>query len=85
MQYTQLLLDVRDSVALITLNRPEFLNALNLELARDLMNATMECDGNRDVRAVVLTDRPDGHCVPQTHATHTRVSRWMALSPRSEA
>jgi len=62
MQYTQLLLDVRDSVASITLSRPEFLNALNLELARELMNAAMECEGNRDVRAVVLTGAGSAFC-----------------------
>ena len=55
MQSNQVLLDVRDSVATITLNRPESLNALNLEGARDLMTAVMECDGNPAVRAVVLT------------------------------
>ncbi len=62
MQYTQLLLDVRDSVATITLNRPELLNALNLEGARDLMTAVMECDGNPHVRAVVLTGAGNTFC-----------------------
>ncbi len=62
MQYTQLLFEVRDSVASITLNRPEILNALNLELARDLMNVAMECSGNRDVRAVVLSGAGSAFC-----------------------
>jgi len=62
MRYTELLFDVRDSVASITLNRPEVLNALNLELARDLMNVAMECYENRDVRAVVLSGAGSTFC-----------------------
>ena len=62
MQYTQLLFDVRDSVAFITLNRPEILNAVNLELARDLMNVAMECHDNHKVRAVVLSGAGNAFC-----------------------
>ncbi len=62
MQYTHLLFDVRDSVASITLNRPEILNALNLEMAKELMSAAMECEGNRDVRAVVLSGAGNTFC-----------------------
>jgi enoyl-CoA hydratase/carnithine racemase len=39
MKYTTLLFDIRDHVAHITLNRPEALNAINLEWSRDLMHA----------------------------------------------
>jgi enoyl-CoA hydratase/carnithine racemase len=46
MQDTQILLNYRDSIAFITLNRPEARNAINLELARALLNVAMECDGN---------------------------------------
>jgi 2-(1,2-epoxy-1,2-dihydrophenyl)acetyl-CoA isomerase len=53
MRYTHLLLDIRDIIAFITLNRPEVLKALDLEMARYLMNAAIECDGNPDVRAVL--------------------------------
>ena len=55
MQDTQILLNYRDSIAFITLNRPEARNAINLELARALLNVAMECDGNPTVRAVVLS------------------------------
>src|SRR5579883_1673962 len=62
MQYTHLLFDVRDSVASITLNRPESLNAFNLEMAKELMSAAMECEENRDVRAVVLSGAGNAFC-----------------------
>ena len=62
MQYTELLLDINGATATITLNRPEVLNALNLEMTRDLMNSAMECEGNPEVRAVVLTGAGSTFC-----------------------
>jgi len=62
MQSTHVLLDIRESVAFITLNRPEILNALHLEMARDLMGAAIACDGHPDVRAVVLTGTGSAFC-----------------------
>lgn len=37
MQFKTLLFDVQDNVAHITLNRPEAANAINLELAKELI------------------------------------------------
>ncbi len=50
-----ILLEVRDAIALITLNRPERLNALSYELIDRLMAAldAIEIDGS--VRAIILT------------------------------
>jgi 2-(1,2-epoxy-1,2-dihydrophenyl)acetyl-CoA isomerase len=42
-------------VALVTLNRPDNGNALNLQMAMDLLAAAMTCARNAAVRAVVLT------------------------------
>ena len=42
-------------VALIRLNRPKELNALNLELMGQLKEALIELDANDDVRAIVIT------------------------------
>lgn len=41
-------------VALIQLNRPKELNALNLQLMRELRDALKELDNNDDVRAIIL-------------------------------
>ncbi len=49
------LLDVRDNVAHITLNRPESYNTFNDELILGLMRAALVCDQDRSVRAVVIT------------------------------
>jgi 2-(1,2-epoxy-1,2-dihydrophenyl)acetyl-CoA isomerase len=61
--YNTLEFDVRDSVAHVTLNRPEAGNALNLELAQELLRAVMRCDEEREVRAVVLASAGRMFCV----------------------
>lgn len=55
MPYATITLDVQQHVATLTLNRPEAANSLNIELARDLMHASIRCDEDRDIRAVVVT------------------------------
>jgi 2-(1,2-epoxy-1,2-dihydrophenyl)acetyl-CoA isomerase len=47
--------EMRDSVAHITLNRPEAANALNLELAQELEEVSLRCNEDQDLRAVLLT------------------------------
>ncbi|MCS6925460.1 MAG: enoyl-CoA hydratase-related protein [Candidatus Binatia bacterium] len=55
MSYTTLLFTVDHSIARITLNRPDAANALNLELAKDLMHAALQCDQDPAIRAVIVT------------------------------
>lgn len=50
-----ILLDVQDQIALITLNRPERLNALSYELIDRLMAALDAIEIDPGVRAVILT------------------------------
>lgn len=50
-----ILLDVKDGVARITLNRPDAANGLTLPMARELMQAAIQCDENSSVRAIVVT------------------------------
>ncbi len=57
MTYRTVLFDVKDGIAHITLNRPEALNSINLELSRDLMQAVLDCDEDPRVRAVVLSGK----------------------------
>ena len=49
------LFEVREHVAHITLNRPEVSNAMNLEMAREFYEAAFECEQSSDVRAVLIT------------------------------
>lgn len=48
-------LTVRDNVAYLTFNRPEAANSIDVDFARDLMYAALQCDEDPAVRAVVLS------------------------------
>jgi len=50
-----ILFEVRDGVAWLTLNRPDAGNAIDLPLARALLDAAIACDRDRAVRCVVVT------------------------------
>lgn len=52
----------RPDIAVLTLNRPEKLNALSYELVEDLHATLAQIDGNNDCRAVVLTGAGRGFC-----------------------
>lgn len=53
--YSTINLDVRDSVAEITLNRPESANALTYDLAHELHSAVLACDADPAIRALIIT------------------------------
>ena len=55
MTYTAIQFEKKDNIARITLDRPDAANALNIDLARDLMHVSLECDEDADIRAVVMT------------------------------
>ena len=47
--------EVQDHVATITFNRPDAANALDMQMGRDLMAASIKASEDRAVRAVVIT------------------------------
>ncbi len=55
MQYENILIEVADAIAVVTLNRPKVLNALNAALLRELDAALTELGVNDSVRAVIVT------------------------------
>jgi enoyl-CoA hydratase len=55
MAYETLIVEVEDDVALIRLNRPEALNALNSRLMGELAAALTAADSDDKVRCIVLT------------------------------
>ena len=55
MNYTTILTETRGRVGLVTLNRPEAMNALNFTLTRELMDALAEFDKDDSVGAMVVT------------------------------
>ncbi len=62
MTYETIQLAVANSVATLTLCRPERMNAFNGPMIRDLLTAFDETDKNDDVRAVVVTGAGRAFC-----------------------
>lgn len=55
MTFETIALEARDGVARLTLNRPAAANALNLQMAKELLAAALHCDETPAIRAVLLT------------------------------
>lgn len=55
MAYKTIIVEIEDHVALIRLNRPDALNALNAELLVELSDALIDAGKNDKVRCIVLT------------------------------
>jgi 2-(1,2-epoxy-1,2-dihydrophenyl)acetyl-CoA isomerase len=60
-----LLIDRRDGVATLTLNRPDKLNAFNRELSGELVAALRQIAEDQDVRAILLTGSGRAFCAGQ--------------------
>ena len=55
MAYETLIVEIEDYVALIRLNRPDALNALNARLMQELASAMTAADHNDKVRCIIVT------------------------------
>ncbi len=64
-----------EEVALVTLNRPEQFNALNLELAEKFSALMMDLSTATDVRAIVITGAGKAFCAGGD-------LKWMLSYPR---
>ncbi len=54
--------EVTDRVAVVTLNRPDRLNAFTGQMMRELIDAIDRVDADDDVRAVILTGAGRAFC-----------------------
>ena len=55
MEFQNILIEHREAIALVTINRPKKLNALNKETIAELHEAFVHLDANPSVRAIVVT------------------------------
>lgn len=55
MDFQHILVEQSDGVAIITLNRPEVLNAMNFQLTYELNQAVMAANADEDVGCIILT------------------------------
>jgi len=61
-EYSLIQLDVRDGVAVLTLNRPEKRNAISDDMRTELIDALEKVTADRAIRALVLTGNGKGFC-----------------------
>ena len=62
MPYEHLILDREEQIAVVTLNRPEKLNAISPELHLEMVQACQELREDDDVRVVIWTGAGRGFC-----------------------
>ena len=62
MSYQQILYEVQDRVATVTLNRPDKLNAWTAVMEREVRDAMASAEQDGDVRVIVLTGAGRGFC-----------------------
>ena len=55
----ELIVEMRDAVAWLTINRPEVRNALGLAITKEIVRALRDLSRERKVRAFVLTGSGD--------------------------
>jgi 2-(1,2-epoxy-1,2-dihydrophenyl)acetyl-CoA isomerase len=62
MAFENLILEIGDDIATVTLNRPEKLNALNRDLQKEILAVCEELKNDDSVRAVVVIGSGRGFC-----------------------
>ena len=62
MRYDTVLVDIKDKVAKVTMNRPEKKNAMNPQLLRDMARAFEDLRYTEDAKVVILTGAGNAFC-----------------------
>lgn len=59
MEYKNLIIDINDGIAIVKINRPKALNALNSETVNEIKLAAESLNENKDIKVVILTGEGD--------------------------
>lgn len=62
MKFEQITFEVRDGVGILTLNRPDRLNAWTYQMSGELAEAIERCNDDEDVGAMIITGAGRGFC-----------------------
>ena len=88
MTFEQILFDIRDGVGVLTLNRPNRLNAWTYQMSAELTEAIESCNEDDDVGAMVITGAGRGFCagadIGDQNSTRRDPGDWVGLLRRSK-
>lgn len=59
MAYENIIFEIKDNVAIIKFNRPKALNAISMDVVKEMHQALDEVEGNKSVRVLILTGEGD--------------------------
>ena len=62
MQFTNIILEKKERIARITLNRPEVLNAMDPQTYAEIYDAIQDIEADRDIRVVIITGKGRAFC-----------------------
>ena len=72
-----ILTDISKQIAVLTINRPDALNAINNEVIKDLSTAIISCIDNNNVGVIILTGSGD-----KAFVAGADIKRMQALGPK---
>jgi enoyl-CoA hydratase/carnithine racemase len=78
MKYEQILYDVADHIATVTLNRPDKLNAWTMRMGHEVEHAFRRADADDAVRVIIITGAGKGYCAGADMAMLQGVQRGEA-------
>ena len=84
-RYETMLIEKQDGIAIITLNRPERLNAVNGVMHSELMQFSLDIQADTDVRAAVLTGAGRAFCAGGDFGPGSRMAPKSGLPMMQEA
>ena len=79
MSYEHILIDGEDGVGIVTLNRPDKLNAMNRQLSSELHDAVKRMEADEAIGCIVITGAGDRAF---SVATFTSNARMIGDTPR---
>lgn len=85
MDYSQIIYEVSDHIATVTLNRPDNLNAFTLTMAAEVLDAFDRIDADDDVRAVIVTGAGRGFCAGADLAGGADTFNYDGGEPKADA
>ena len=83
MTYEHILVDVEDGVGIVTLNRPDKLNAMNRKLSSELHDAVKALEADDAIGCIVITGAGTRHSRPA--ATSRSSARTIVATRRSSS